>query len=590
MKQLCLITSLLFLLCFTSVTRVKAQTVKEKADALIAGCMRNLGKPDSLNYYADKLIDVSRTGQYLTGEGWGLKLKGIADNADGNYQEAIAWYQQGLKIFTDLGNELEVAKANLNIGIAYQKLNDLKSALTYGEKALYSFEKLKDPNGIGRVLNVLGIILMAQENYPAARNYFAQYNAYARQANATVEIANSYNSLGTVYTKLNKLDSAIYCLNSAAKINETIGNKLALGQNYQNIGVIYLENKKDYRRALDYYTRAKTLYTETKSKGYLSQSLVNIGQAYKNLLDTTRAKTYFRDALLLANQVGEKEVITQAYNSLSLMNVRKNDYKEAYDNYQRSVNTRDSVRNMEMIARMQDLNVKYDSYKKQQQIIELKQQAELHRLQIRERNLYLLIGAVVVIFGVVVAVFVANRRKLNERARREFEKNQQQELMTRETVNYPTWSINAQHFLADNKKTIRVVPGNEFIWFDDESVAGFFSAPFTIGLQSNRMGYQLEGQVVNRINTKELLSTAVTPGTIQVTGNGSLIILMADCQTMGGYPRIAQVAAVDLPVCGQFKPGDRIYFEAIDRREAEKLYIEQELKLQQLSTAIQCKL
>lgn len=156
-------------------------------------------------------------------------------------------------------------------------------------------------------------------------------------------------------------------------------------------------------------------------------------------------------------------------------------------------------------------------------------------------------------------------------------------------VNYPKWSISPQSFLPANRKTIKVVPGNEFGWFNAGSIAGFLSAPYIIGRQSNRMGYHLEGAALHRFKKDELLSTSVTPGTIQVTGSGSMVLLMADCQTTGGYPRIAQVAAVDMPLCAQLKPGDTIYFKEISRREAEVLYIEREQQLHQLTTAVQSK-
>lgn len=156
-------------------------------------------------------------------------------------------------------------------------------------------------------------------------------------------------------------------------------------------------------------------------------------------------------------------------------------------------------------------------------------------------------------------------------------------------VNYPAWSIPQKQFLSTEKKVIRVVPANEFCWFDGKSIADFLSTPYIIGQQSNRMGYHLEGAIMERVKRDELLSTAVTPGIIQVTGNGSMIMLMADCQTTGGYPRIAQVAAVDLPLCAQLKPGDAIYLKEIGRREAEMLYLEREQLLQQLTTAVQCK-
>ncbi len=64
---------------------------------------------------------------------------------------------------------------------------------------------------------------------------------------------------------------------------------------------------------------------------------------------------------------------------------------------------------------------------------------------------------------------------------------------------------------------------------------------------------------------------------------------MADCQTTGGYPRLAKVAEVDLPICAQLKPGQSIQFELINMKEAEKLYLDLQLDLQKLATAIQLK-
>lgn len=153
-------------------------------------------------------------------------------------------------------------------------------------------------------------------------------------------------------------------------------------------------------------------------------------------------------------------------------------------------------------------------------------------------------------------------------------------------VKFSRWGLSRHPFLPADRKTIRVVPANELSWFQAGSIIDFLSTPFTLSGRSNRMGYHLEGPTINRLVNGELLSTAVTPGTIQVTGNGSPVLLMADCQTTGGYPRIAQVAAVDMPLCAQLKPGDRIYFEEISREDAEMLYIGRERDLQKVTTAI----
>jgi antagonist of KipI len=157
------------------------------------------------------------------------------------------------------------------------------------------------------------------------------------------------------------------------------------------------------------------------------------------------------------------------------------------------------------------------------------------------------------------------------------------------SANYTNWSLARNSLLPENRKTIRVMMAHEVSWFEKESVAEFLSAPYRLSKSSNRMGYHLEGIPIRRVLQRELLSTAVTVGTIQVTGDGSLVLLMADCQTTGGYPRIAQVAAVDLPLCGQLKPGDNINFKEITHREAETLYINREKQLQRIALAVRDK-
>lgn len=156
-------------------------------------------------------------------------------------------------------------------------------------------------------------------------------------------------------------------------------------------------------------------------------------------------------------------------------------------------------------------------------------------------------------------------------------------------IAYPNWSVSKKALGLDDVNVIRVMLGPESSWFNPASINTIFNTAFFMGLQSNRMGYRLEGSRMQRINPSELLSTAVTPGTIQVTGNGDLILLMADCQTTGGYPRIAQVASVDLPLCGQLKPGDQLFFKEISRADAEMLYIKREQNLLKVKATLKAR-
>lgn len=136
---------------------------------------------------------------------------------------------------------------------------------------------------------------------------------------------------------------------------------------------------------------------------------------------------------------------------------------------------------------------------------------------------------------------------------------------------------------------IRTIPGRQAEWFTEESRKLFLSETFKVSTQSDRMGYRLNGPELALQNQKDLLSEAVAFGTIQVPPDGNPIVLMADRQTTGGYPKIGQVVTADLPAMAQLKPGDTIYFKEIEHSEAQALLVENEERFEQLKVGINLK-
>ncbi len=104
------------------------------------------------------------------------------------------------------------------------------------------------------------------------------------------------------------------------------------------------------------------------------------------------------------------------------------------------------------------------------------------------------------------------------------------------------------------------------------------------------MGYRLNGIPLQILQQQEMVSSAVTKGTIQLLPDGHLIVLMADHQTTGGYPKVAHVIAADVPKLAQMKTGEAVQFQFIPLSAAEKLLIEQFQHLQQLQIACNLKL
>ena len=130
--------------------------------------------------------------------------------------------------------------------------------------------------------------------------------------------------------------------------------------------------------------------------------------------------------------------------------------------------------------------------------------------------------------------------------------------------------------------TVRLVPANEFAMLTPAGARAFIREGFTLTNDCNRMGYRLSGKPLEVLDSSPMVSAGVNFGTIQLLPDGQMIILMADHQTSGGYPRIGNVIAVDLPILAQCGPGDGVSFELISVGDAERLTIEFEAQLNML--------
>ena len=129
---------------------------------------------------------------------------------------------------------------------------------------------------------------------------------------------------------------------------------------------------------------------------------------------------------------------------------------------------------------------------------------------------------------------------------------------------------------ATRDRFLRVVRGSEWERFTEGAQASLVGTSFTVSFDSDRMGVRLSGPKLDRLDATDLLSEAVVPGTLQVPPNGEPILLLGDCQTIGGYPKIAHVITVDLPIAAQLWPGELVRFHEVSLAEAQELLRERE--------------
>jgi KipI family sensor histidine kinase inhibitor len=128
----------------------------------------------------------------------------------------------------------------------------------------------------------------------------------------------------------------------------------------------------------------------------------------------------------------------------------------------------------------------------------------------------------------------------------------------------------------DRMIELRFLPGMQMAWFPPEAQEAFRGTTFAVSAMSDRMGVRLQGAELALAEARELVSQPVVPGSVQVPPNGHPIVLLPECQTIGGYPQIGHVISADLPKLARAWPGTRIRFREVTLEDARRAWEEQE--------------
>lgn len=155
-------------------------------------------------------------------------------------------------------------------------------------------------------------------------------------------------------------------------------------------------------------------------------------------------------------------------------------------------------------------------------------------------------------------------------------------------VQHLPWKAVGLHALTSNE--ICILYGSEWNWLTAESREALLHNNFYVSTASDRMGYQLTGEPLKAANNEQLISSGVTFGTVQLLPSGGLIVLMADGQTTGGYPRVAHVVSAHLPALAQLNPHEGFRFCLADAAKAEQRLAEQQDYLHSLQQTCAAKM
>jgi two-component system NarL family sensor kinase len=348
--------------------------------------------------------------------------KALKENSD-----SVVYYgNKGLKLAQQLKDiKTEVALSNALGQFEYTK-GDYHKAVPIYVNAIKRAEQ-RPP-----FIELCGLLYSASEVYrrisiDTSASLIKRGLAIAEKFKNMELIADGNNRLGYSYEIRDKIDSAMICYQKSLKLNLQINHELGTSYCYESIAGLHNRNNRP-DLALDFLRKSYALRIKVKDKFAQSLSLINLGETFKLAKKTDSAVYYARQAIKVGTEINNLHLVQYSNNFLSDIYKEKGDYKTALSYRDESFVVRDSIFNEAKSKQIEEINTKYQTEKKEQQIHELHQRDTIQRLKIKEKNVMLWSVITLLLLAIAVAYLTINRRKLKEQTKLQQEINKQQDL------------------------------------------------------------------------------------------------------------------------------------------------------------------
>ena len=369
--------------------------------------------PDSTAFYAFKAASLAQKMNYNFGLANAYINSGNSNIILGNYRQASHYFgkAQGIfEILLDANSEIGIkriqnglARAFASQGIVFSQESNYYMALEMYQKALKIYIEIGQNVNISKAYNNIGIVYKSQQNNTKALAYFKK--AFKLQEEIGEQTAAvTLTNIGVIYAEQGNEKQALQYYLKAEKLFKKMDNKrgFALLNNYFGD---YYKTQKDYATATNYYTTALSMYEEMQSKFGASLALYNLGQLNADLKNYDKAIALTTKSLDYAKAIG---ILDQTYHSEKLLSELydyKSDFKLSFFHYKNYIEARDSITNQENNKKM--LRSEMESEYKRKTAV-LSEQSK--------RNMQLIIFSIIGVFLLSGLIFVTyNRRQIKRR-------------------------------------------------------------------------------------------------------------------------------------------------------------------------------
>ncbi len=376
-----------------------------------------LGFVNHLNCYAQKMRTDSLQALLLTEK----DSSGIASllnelslaHRNSDYAKSLEFATRGYELAKRIGDKGEEAKGLLFSGVELYYMGNYTKALNVFLQSLRIYEDRNDKKGMASVLNEIGTFNKKQGDAELALKNFQKAYSLSAEVQDSVLMANVMNNLGVVYELRNEDDKAMDYYLRSARIKEKLHDLYGLCYNYDNIG-ISLSKRGRYKEANEYFVKVISIRRELGDKTGLAVSINNLGEMYMATGDLLRGRQKLFEALAISFEINYADLRRHIYSMISETYQKENDYKKAYEFYVKSTNLKDTIFSEAQSKQILDLQSRYETEKKENEIRLLKQENDLKDFRLNQNRLYIIGLGLAVALLLFVGYLWRNRMKLKQ--------------------------------------------------------------------------------------------------------------------------------------------------------------------------------
>lgn len=370
-------------------------------------------KLDSARLYADSIYYLSTKLEFEPAIILSHFYYGTIDRHEGNLPSSLDHFKKYVAYHEKNGNEHLIATGLYQVAVIQKSMGNLDESLSSFYKALEIHELNEFKYGIGFTLNAMAGIQREIKNYENAIKYFQRSIKLFTELNKKSDLAMSLENLGNVFAEMDQYDSALYYYNHAMVIDTKLDKKFGIASELENIGNLYFDMGQ-FKKALEYQLRSLDIRKHLPQQRELAKSHNKVGKLYSHLYAFDKAAYHLNTALQLSTKIEAKPLILEAYESLAHLAEIQKDYYNANEFQKLYSQLKDSIINEEKLKQINELETRYQTAQKDQEILLLSKENEIQEAKATRQSTLrnALIGFIVLIIALSVSILISLKQKV----------------------------------------------------------------------------------------------------------------------------------------------------------------------------------